>query len=132
MSKRNKLRKSVEAAKPVSPRDLGPPLKLGEHVIPDFDGISVAFGADLKDYPKYEAIPEEFRRGNNKFNSAVSGLFFKGGKLEDFGLRLKPTTNSALFFTAMRALLRSFAPPHELKEATVAWLLSEYAELLPS
>lgn len=125
MSKRNKLRKEVVAAKPL---DLGPPLKLGEHVIPDLDGVDATFGASLKAYPKYEAIPEPFRRGNTKFNDAVSGLFFRGGKLEDFGLRLKADTNRLRFFTAMRALLSSFEPQHEHKEATVAWLLSEYAE----
>jgi hypothetical protein len=128
MSKRNRLRKEVEAAKPAEPVDLGPPLKLGEHVIPDFDGIDATFGANLKSYPKYETIPEPFRRGTTKFNDAAGLLFFQGGKLEDYGLRLKPTTNRARFFTAVRALLCSFEPPHELKDATVAWLLSEYSE----
>jgi hypothetical protein len=128
MSKRNKLRKQVEAAKPIAPVDRGEPLRLGEHVIPDFNGIDATFGAKLTAYPKYETIPASFRGGNTPFNRAVSGLFFRGGTLEDHGLRLKPTTNRARFFTTIKALLCSFDPPHELKDATVAWLLSEYAE----
>lgn len=103
-------------------------IKLGSHEFPAFDGISAAFGARLKDYPKYEDIPEVFRRGNTPFNKAVSSLFFTGGSLQDHGLKLKAGTDRGEFFTALRALLTSFDPKHEHKEATAAWLLSEYTE----
>jgi len=107
-------------------------LALGNHKFRQFTGLDAAFGADLRDYPPYKDIPEQFRRGNTPFNDAVSALFFKGGKLEDFGLRLKPETNASAFFAALRSLLCSFAPPHEHKDAACAWLLSEYTELAPS
>jgi len=127
MSKRNRLRKETMRTAPV---ETAPAVgfKLGGHDLPAFGAISAAFGADLADYPKYEDIPEQFRRGNTPFNKAVSGLFFKGGRLEDYGLRLKAGTDRGAFFLALRALIGSFAPKHELKDATCAWLLSEYAE----
>lgn len=107
-------------------------LKLGEHEFPAFDALSSAFGARLRDYPKYEAIPEEFRRGYTPFNKAVSTLFFSGGSLADVGLKLKPGTDKTVFFRTLKSLLTSFDPPHEHKDATCAWLLSEYTEKTPA
>lgn len=127
MSKRNRLRKeslrtvAVEATPTVG-------LKLGNHQFRAFDGVDCAFGARLKDYPPYESIPEEFRRGHSPANKVVSTLFFKGGKLDDFGLRLKAGVDRAAFYGALKALLSSFDPKHEHKEATCAWLVSEFTE----
>lgn len=103
-------------------------LKIGDHQFRKFQGIDAAFGANEGDYPAREAIPSEFYDGRTKFNDVVSALFFKGGKLADHGLKLKAGTDPASFYTTLRALLCSFAPKHEIKEATCAWLLSEHTE----
>lgn len=105
-------------------------IKVGSHKFREFNGLDAAFGADEKDYPSYSAIPDEFKRGSNIYNKAFNGLFFNGGKLEDFGISMKPGTDKAALFATLRALMSSFAPKHEVKEATVAWLLSEYTEPL--
>lgn len=100
------------------------PLMLGEFEVPQFDNIAAVFGARLAEYPDYASIPKVDR----KFNDAVSTLFFRGGKLEDFGLKLKTGINRTAAMTAIRAWLCSFDPKHEHKEATVAWALSEWCE----
>lgn len=106
------------------------PLKLGSHVFREFTGADAVFGANERDYPKYADIPEAMRRWSGVYHDAASGLFYKGGKLEDFGLELKPDTDRAAFFTTLRALLSSWAPSHEVKMGTVSWLLSEYTRPL--
>lgn len=121
-----KKRKS-EASKPelVSTSSLPP---LGEFSIPNFDKVSIIFGAELRQYPHYESIPQEFRRGHTVFNKAASGLFFRGGRLEDFGVQFRAGINPGIARAAIHAWLCSFAPPHEQKEATVAWALSVWGE----
>jgi hypothetical protein len=101
-------------------------LKVGDWQFPAFDGLSAAFGADGRDYPPMDRIPDEFMRGHTPFNKVVSTLFFKGGSLADFSLQFKPDIDRRSAMTAIRALLCSFAPKHEVKEATVAWCLSEW------
>lgn len=126
MSKRSKLRKQAAVAEVVGNPILG--LTLGDHQFRAFTDLDMVFGADLKDYPPYDAIPEQFRRGNTAANDAVSSLFFRGGKLDDFGLRLKSGVDPNAFYGALKAMLCSFAPKHEHKEAACAWLVSEYTE----
>jgi hypothetical protein len=125
MSKRNRLRKEAEAMKPVA---LPEGLKLGSHQFRPFTNLDCAFGADLKDYPPYEAIPDQFKLDYAPAAVVVSTLFFKGGKLDDFGLRLKAGVNRAAFFATLQSLLGSFAPKHEHKTAACAWLVDEFTE----
>ncbi|WP_219424038.1 hypothetical protein, partial [Pseudoalteromonas sp. CR1] len=42
-------------------------------------------------------------------------LFFRGGKLSDFGLDYKPETDPVKFRLCLQALMCSFDPPHEMK-----------------
>lgn len=103
-------------------------LKLGSHEFRAFNALDAAFGADLRDYPPYDSIPQEFRYGHTKFNDAVGTLFFEGGKLDDFGLKIKDGVDRVQFYATLKSLLHSFAPPHQHKEAACAWMLSEYTE----
>lgn len=105
-------------------------LKLGDHQFPDFDGLSAAFGAERRDYPKWEDIPEKFRR-RNPHGEVFSALFFNGGKLADHGLTMKAGLDAGQVMRAIKALMSSFDPSHELKEATVAWALSEWFDGTP-
>jgi hypothetical protein len=99
--------------------------KIGEHAFRIFTDLDAAFGANESDYPPYESIPIEHRRGG-LYADIFGKLFFNGGKLSDHNLKLRDDVNSASFYTALRALMSSFAPKHEVKEATVAWFLAEY------
>jgi len=131
MSKRNRLKKEAEvtaASKPLSPSS---GLTLGSHKFPAFDGLSAAFGARLADYPRMEAVPKQFQEHSGQYQNVVSSLFFRGGKLSDYGLDFKPSIDRAAAMTALRALLGSFDPKHEHKTAVVAWALSEWCDGTP-
>lgn len=132
MGKRQRLKREVEQAtaqKAEAVPAVG--LNVGNHQFPVFDGPAAVFGADGRAYPKREDIPAQFYNGNTPFNRAFSTLFYKGGSLDQFGLSFKAGINRAQAMTALRALMCSFAPKHEIKEATVAWALSEWCDLAP-
>jgi hypothetical protein len=102
-------------------------LMLGGFSVPAFDAPAVAFGATIGQYPDRKTIPEVPRR----YHDVVSSLFFKGGTLEVYGLRLKASVHKARAMAAIRAWLGSWAPKHEHKTETVAWALSEWCEDIP-
>lgn len=103
--------------------------------IPELDGPSVVFG-DIKHMPKYDTIPADFKRHNgNAYVKAVSSWFFSGGKRDGDaiiidGVKFVPKagvdSNKAL--RAIKAVLGSFEPKHEHKEAACAFMLSEWFE----
>lgn len=70
--------------------------------------------------PRLKDVPE-------KFKDVANALFFKGGKLSDHGLSLRPDT-PANFMKCLRAVLCSFEPPHEVKEAVAGSLLQHYCQ----
>lgn len=106
-------------------------LKVGDHQFPDFDGPAAVFGASRQDYPSREQIPTQFYNGHTPYNKAFAGLFFKGGKLADYGLSFKPGIDQQKAMKAIRALMSSFDPKHEIKGGTVAWALSEWCDYTP-
>ena len=81
--------------------------------VPEFDDLSIAFGAGEKSYFDRRNLPDVPK----KFEDAAGSLFFSGGKLPEFDPRVDVKKASR----AVRALLSSFAPSHEAKEATVAY-----------
>ena len=103
--------------------------------IPELDRVSVAFG-DIKHMPKYETLPEEFRRHNgNDYCRAISSWFFSGAKgtadgliIDNMKFTAKPGVDRAKALAAIKAVLGSFEPKHEHKEAACAFMLSEWFE----
>lgn len=91
--------------------------------VPDVTGADVAFGK-IDHLPKWEDIPEEFKKGRTQWNDLFRILFYEGGK----GLNIKPRegvdANKAL--QAIRAIMVSFQPKHEHKDAGCAYLFSEW------
>lgn len=132
MGKRQRLKREVQQA--TAQKDEAVPavgLKVGNHEFPVFTGVDAAFGARGQHYPTREEIPAQFYAGGTPYNRIVSTLFFQGGSLDQFGLSFKAGIDRAQAMTAIRALLCSWDPKHEIKEATVAWALSEWCDLAP-
>ena len=91
--------------------------------------IDVAFGGNIKKLlPKWEEIPEEFKNMNNstKWNKVVSDWFFCGLKNAEW--IPKDGIDSSKALAHVRAILVSFEPKHEHKEAGCAYLLNEWFE----
>ncbi len=126
MGKQKKLRAAVPLQ--VSPEILPEPLKVGCHTFPVFTGADVAFGAPLRAYPPIESVPD----GLAPYEEVFSKLFFRGGKLDDFGLSIKPGLDRGQVMGGLRALMGSFEPKHEHKQAVVAWCLREWCDGSPS
>lgn len=104
--------------------------------IPAVDRVDVTFG-NIKHMPKYEAIPDEFKRHNgNAYCKAVSSWFFSGAKGAPGGIEIDGVTFKAKdgvdapkALAAIRAVLGSFEPKHEHKEAACAYMLSEWFDI---
>lgn len=107
--------------------------------IPDIDPASAVFG-DIKHMPKMADIPDEFlKRRDNPFTAAVSGWFFSGARFKDGVLtvngksfRAKPGVDGKKAIVAIQAVLGSFEPKHEHKEAACGFMLSEWFEPVPA
>jgi hypothetical protein len=83
--------------------------------VPEFSDPELAFGAGEASYFDRRNLPEVPR----KFKDDAMRLFYEGGKFPEFGADV----DAAKAKRAIRALLSSFAPSHEAKEATVGYAL---------
>ena len=92
--------------------------------IPELSDVDLAYGT-TKGLPSYAKLPDEFRRHDGTpWNKLVSAMFFSGVK----GLQFSPQpgVDADKAFRHIRALLASWEPKHEHKEAGVAFLMSQY------
>jgi hypothetical protein len=97
--------------------------------IPDLTNIDVVFG-NIKHLPRYETIPDRFKRMRDPYSDFISGWFFSGRTQEDMQkLKERPGVNRGKALAAIKAILASFEPKHEHKEAGCAFLLHEWFEL---
>lgn len=92
------------------------------------DDIEMAFGGEVnKLLPPYEAIPEQFKRfQGTKWNRLFSAWFFRG--LESYCLLPKEGIDESAALRHIRAVMASWEPKHEHKEAGVAYLFSLWFE----
>lgn len=92
------------------------------------DAVSAAFGgADMRELmPKYDDIPQEFRRGSTRWNKFQSDWFY-GGITKD-GLIAKDGIDLKAAMRHLAAIQSSFEPKHEHKEAGVAYLASRWLD----
>lgn len=111
-------------------QNLVPPVKME---VPAFDDITVNFGADEKDYLTREQLGDWYGLygGNSRtpYHKCAEGLFSNGGKLADYGLSIKADLDVRMVMKAIGALMRSFAPKHEVKIGTLAVALSNWCDL---
>ena len=93
----------------------------------DIDDATAAFPARVVGtlLPSMAYIPYEFTSGRSEWCDIVSSLFFRGGYLPD----VKPGIDAKAAKRHLHAVLGSFEPQHEHKEAGAAWLMSMWYEL---
>ncbi|RKN75023.1 hypothetical protein [Paenibacillus ginsengarvi] len=87
--------------------------------------LNLAFGGDMKKLlPPYNEIPQEFRSERSKWNKVVSDWFYYGLKNAEWNPKEGVETQKAL--RHVKAIMGSWEPKHEHKEAGCAYLLSEF------
>lgn len=93
------------------------------HTVNDLD---VAFPAKVIGtlLPHMSEIPDEFKEPRNKWCDFAMSLFFNGGKLP----KVKPGVDANNAKRHLSAVLSSFEPQHEHKEAGAGWLMSMWYE----
>lgn len=96
--------------------------------VPEFTEIDAAFGAGRSSYLTREQMGDDFYSDRNRYTNAAQSLFFRGGRIADHGLRFKADIDAAKAMRALRALLCSFEPKHEIKIGTVGYALSQWCE----
>jgi len=69
-------------------------------------------------------IPEDFKRGGTPWNKLFSDAFYRG--LSSLELIPKEGIDPATAWRHVRAIMGSFEPKHEDKEAACAFLLSHW------
>ena len=96
--------------------------------VPTFTEAQAVFGADEKDYLTREQMGDDFYGDRNEFTRHASRLFFSGGHVLPQGRRWKEDVDPKAASRAVMALLRSFAPKHEIKIGTVGVAFSQWTE----
>lgn len=85
----------------------------------------IAFGGDMKTLlPKWEDIPEEFKK-SNKWTPVFTTWMFKGLP-SDVEFHGKEGVDPKKAFNHIRAIMVSFAPKHEHKEAGITYLMDQW------
>ncbi len=98
-----------------------------------FDVTDAEFKYGVQDESKYlDRFGGQYALTSHKWNARASTLLFTSDTLEDIGLRIKPGLDEERVMRAIRALLRSFAPVHDVKTATVGFALMHWCEEIPA
>lgn len=93
--------------------------------VQEVDDATLAFPARTEHLmPKYEDIPDDFKCGNTKWNKIFANWFFCGIKIINAVPKKGIDKDKAM--RHLRAVVGSYQPKHEHKEAAVAYLLSEW------
>jgi hypothetical protein len=104
--------------------------------VPQVDRLDVTFG-NIKHMPRYDTLPADFKRHDgNAYVKAASTWFFSGAKgspngitIGDVTFKAKPGVEAVKALAAIKAILGSFEPKHEHKEAGCAFLLAEWFDI---
>jgi hypothetical protein len=102
-------------------------LNLKEYQFPKVTGVDVAFSTlRTDDVLLKEAEARGFNKSSNPYCMLFSTIFFNGGKVK-FKESLDPSFKERAW-PYFRALIGSFSPKHEHKQAVCAMILSELVE----
>ena len=97
--------------------------------VPTINKLDLTFG-NIKHLPPMSEIPDKFEMHSDSFqNKFISKWFFSGLTEADVAALIpKPGVDKNKALIAISAILKSFEPKHEHKEAGAAFLLSEWFE----
>lgn len=95
--------------------------------IPEISAVDMAFG-NIANMPKYQDVPDRFKRIQDPYVIVISKWFFRGVTEQDFG-KPRPGVDAKKAISALKAIMVSYEPKHEHKEAGCAMLLHEWFEL---
>lgn len=98
--------------------------------VPEFDDVTVVMGAPQSAYLTREQMGADFYDDRNRFTHTAQSLFFKGGSLAEHGLRWKADIDGRKAMRALKALLSSFEPKHEIKIGTAGYALSQWCDVI--
>lgn len=96
--------------------------------VPEINDLEMAFG-EIKHLPAWDNIPDQFKNMNviTFWNKFVSIWFFGGLTKEIIDMILpKDGVDKNKALRAIAAILKSWEPKHEHKEAGAAYLMSEW------
>jgi hypothetical protein len=103
--------------------------------VPEVTGLDVAFG-NIKHMPKFDTLPEEFRRDRHPTCRAIYDWIFSGAKRFPGGITIGKRTFTAKegvdcdkAIAAIRSVLASFDPSHEHKVSGCAFMLNEWFDM---
>lgn len=86
-----------------------------------------AFGGRVAELlPTMDDIPDEFKKGNTKWNKVVNDWFFGGLKNCQWTPKEGIEENDAIRHVS--SVMQSYKPKHEHKAAGCAYLLSQFFE----
>lgn len=86
--------------------------------------LDLVFGGGMDHLlPKYEEIPDDFKRDYNPWCEWQSKWFFSGLKENEIPVA-KEGIDQRVAFLHLKTIQGSFEPQHEHKMAAVAWLAS--------
>ena len=97
------------------------------------DDLDMAFGGGSKLktlMPAYSTLPEEFRRERDPYSPLVNRWFALG--LPKDRLKPKEGIDANEAFRHMKTIMGSFEPKHEHKIAGVAYLMSQWFDIVPT
>lgn len=97
--------------------------------VPEATDVEMAFPSQHeKLLPKWEDLTDEERSNSTVFCKAAQSLFFNGGKLEDFGVRIREGIEPTKVYRYLRATLPDWGPSHEHKVGGVGHMLAKWCE----
>ena len=87
--------------------------------------LDIAFPANISHLmPSYDEIPKEYKGGHTKWNQLFNDWFFFG--VQKLNLVPQDGIDKQKALRHIRAILGSFEPSHEHKEAACAYLFSQW------
>lgn len=96
--------------------------------VKEVSDIEIVFPAEVSHLmPKWEDIPDEFKHHNRtKWNKIFSNWFYSG--LKNMKVTPNPGIDKDKALRHIKAIMGSFEPKHEHKEASIAYLMSLWFE----